>query len=191
MAITVFIFTFAISISALGDTANIFDDIPQNVSYLDAVESLVQLGIFSGDENGKFNPNKTVTRAEAATIICNMLGVSGDAGNKISFADVPSNHWATKYISKASELGIISGYGNNEFKPNNPVTYEQMVTMLINAWGYSDLAREAGGYPEGYIKVAEELGVQTIHNNNLEEISRYKVAILVFKMLQCSQFVEE
>ena len=135
-----------------------FEDVPESAEYFEAVETLVAFGIVKGDENGKFNPDSTITRAEAATMICRLVGVEEEALaiKSASFDDVPSSHWAVGYVTKCVELGIINGYGNGKFGPSDPVTYEQMVKMLVCAWGYEDMANEAGGYPDGYLAFARE-----------------------------------
>lgn len=167
-------------------TDSVFPDVPANSSYKNAVETLHALGIINGDDQGNFNPDNTITRAEAATIICKMMGVADDAQTVKStpFTDVPVEHWAAKYISKAAELGIISGYGGGKFGPSDPVTYEQMIKMLVSAWGYDEWAQAQGGYPTGYLYVAETLDISTsISFNGSSSALRRDVAVLCYNML--------
>lgn len=89
--------------------APLFPDVDENAEYAEAVAYLKDVGIMRGDDKGNFNPNKTVTRAEMATIVCNMLGETEGLTVSEAFSDVPTTHWANKYIAKAEELGIISG----------------------------------------------------------------------------------
>lgn len=150
-----------LSQSAFAAESSHFSDVPSNASYAEAVNTLADMGILNGDKEGRFNPDKTITRAEAATVICNLMGVSEDAKKikQSAFTDVSSNYWAAGYIAKANELGIISGYSKTKFGPNDPVTYEQFIKMLICAWEYDEDAIKEGGYPNGYIKTAETLGI--------------------------------
>ena len=143
--------------TAKADTSGAFPDVPVNASYAEAVAVLSELGIFQGDNLGNFNPDKTISRAEAATVICRLLGVEDDAKRmtKVVFSDVPATHWAVGYVAKASELGIINGYGNGKFGPSDPVTQEQMIKMLVASFGLTDIAESLGGYPNGYLKTAE------------------------------------
>jgi len=102
-----------------------FPDVDENAKYADAVAYLSEVGIMCGDDKGNFNPDKTVTRAEMATIICNMLGEADDITKTGGiFNDVPESHWASGYIAKAVSLKIISGYGDGSFGPDDTVTYE-------------------------------------------------------------------
>ena len=91
--------------------ASLFPDVNGYEEFAEAVAYVNRAGIMVGDTNGNFNPYKTVTRAEMATIICRMLGRADGLKSSNDFSDVPTNHWANTYIGKAAELGIVNGYG--------------------------------------------------------------------------------
>lgn len=102
------------------------------------------VGIMVGDENGNFNPDKSVTRAEMAVVICCVLEITLDESEYTpvyltaeNYSDVPVTHWANGHINKASFLEIVKGYGDGRFGPADPVTCEQAVTMLVRAIGAS------------------------------------------------------
>lgn len=164
-------------------TAGAFPDVPPDAEYAEAAEALHEMGIFNGDSKGNFNPDKTISRAETAAILCRLLGVAEEAKGMTEsiFSDVPSSHWAVGYVAKMSQLEIISGYGNGEFGPSNAVTYNQLVKMLVCTKGYEEAAIKNGGYPDGYVAIANELGITngipTTSNNG---ISRGKAAMLVY-----------
>lgn len=170
-----------------------FPDVPETADYLEAVEMLAELGIVKGDDRGNFNPDSTITRAEAATMICRLMGVEEEAlaVKTSSFNDVPSEHWAVGYVTKCVELGIINGYGNGNFGPGDPVTYEQMVKLLVCAWGYGEMAEESGGYPTGYLQVAEDYGFAVNTSSmNSAPANRALVAVLFFNALSVPQYSE-
>lgn len=158
-----------------------FPDVSEDTDYAKAIEYISELNIMVGDTQGNFNPNKIVSRAEMATIICRMLGKTENLSISNVFDDVPTTHWANPYISKAAELGIVSGYGNGKFGPSDSVTYEQAITMVIRAIGESNQAISYGGYPGGFIQVAEERflldGIQAKQGQGL---SRGSVAMLLY-----------
>ena len=133
-----------------------FPDVPEDSLYATAIENISDLGIMVGGSNGNFNPDQIVSRCEMATIVCRVLGTTENLSKSEVFNDVPVNHWANAYIARASQLGIVAGYGNGKFGPGDPVTYEQSITMLIRAIGEGDSANSKGGYPKGFIAVAEE-----------------------------------
>lgn len=179
------------SILLLGMTAqaavySYFPDVPADAQYVDAVNELAEIGIFTGDEKGNFNPDNTITRAEFATVIVRLLGEEERAKmiTTSSFTDVPATHWACGYVTVAVELGLVSGYGDGKFGPSDTLTYEQAITVLVRTWGFEDEAVVAGGWPDGYIAIAEDLQILTnISFKKDEAIPRKAVALLMYNSL--------
>jgi hypothetical protein len=95
----------------------------------DAIRSLVGSGAINGYSDGTFKPDKTVTRAEFAQMLVNAMEIPA-ANNSEVFADTES-HWGKASIAAAYAAGIIYGYGDNKFGPDDPVTREQIVAMVI------------------------------------------------------------
>lgn len=172
--------------NALADEEGPFPDVPADADYAEAVTVLSELGILKGDESGNFNPNNTITRAEVAVIICRMLGIEDEAKmiSRSSFSDVPTTYWAVGYIEKAVERGIISGYGNEEFGPTDSITYEQTVKMIVCACDLVDQAEDAGGYPKGYLTVAQDYGItaNTVYTQDAAAL-RSTVAVLFYNSI--------
>lgn len=163
-----------------------FPDVPASAPYAEAVSTLHEYGIINGDNKGNFNPNSSVTRAEAAAIICRLLGMEEEAkqARTTSFTDVPTNHWANGYVAKAAEQGIINGYGNGKFGPSDSVTYAQMIKMLVCAGGMGQQAEIEGGYPSGYILVAENTGITTgVSYTAGDPAPRHAVALLIYNSM--------
>lgn len=163
-----------------------FPDVPKDAAYAQAVLTLTQMGIVTGDEKGNFNPNATISRAETAAIVCRVMGVEEDAKAMTNavFDDVPASHWAVGYVAKAAELGIINGYGDGRFGPADPVTYEQMVKMLVCVWGWETEAKQAGGWPNGYLQIADLNGyTEGIQQSSTDEIARSTVSRLIYNSL--------
>ncbi len=127
-----------------------------------AVFRLEALGILLGDENGDLQLDKELTRAEFTAILVRMLGIDtvtfadGTQGN---FSDVMPEHWAYGAITTAAGLNIIEGKGDGTFCPDEYVTNEQVMKMLVCALGYEIAAENQGGYPEGYMAVAVGRGI--------------------------------
>lgn len=168
------------------DVESPFPDVPADANYAEAVSVLYQLQIFTGDDKGNFNPDKTITRAETAKVMCVLMGAGDEAASmkKQVYSDVPASHWAAGYIAKASELGVINGIGENKFGPNDPVTYEQIITMLVRAWGWDGLAEEAGGWPNGYLQVGEDSGyTKGVVFNPKDAATRSAVALLIYNSM--------
>lgn len=165
-----------------------FPDVDENAPYAEAVEYLNEIGIMTGDTSGNFNPDKTVTRAQMAAIICRMLDETENLPTDGSrFTDVPESYWANGYVVKVAELSIISGYGNGTFRPENPVTYEQVVTMLVRTIYGNEDAEKNGGYPDGFLYIAKENGLlENISFKRGELLARSDIASLLFNYYNMS-----
>lgn len=161
---------------------SVFPDVPDNASYVKEVNFLYEMGIFAGDNNGNFNPNQTMTRAEAATVMVKLFVTDGlTTPAQASFTDVPVSHWAFTWVETAVKYGIFSGYGNGLFGGNDELTYAQAVTLLVKGLGYQDMAEELGGFPYGYIEMGNQLGItQNTVNMGNNPVPRSTVAVLIY-----------
>ncbi len=98
----------------------------------DNINKLVASGAIGGYPNGSFKPNTTITRAEFTTILVKAFDISLQS-DKI-FNDT-SGHWAQEYISTAGLKGIVNGYADNTFGPDDLITRQQMAVMIFKAAG--------------------------------------------------------
>lgn len=96
----------------------------------DSIRTLVASGAISGYPDGTFRPNQPISRAEFATIIVKVLGLSS-SGTKL-FADT-QGHWGCYTIAAAYEAGIVSGYDAQRFGPDDPISREQIAVMIARA----------------------------------------------------------
>ena len=110
-----------------------------DIEATEAVNMLTALGVITGYNDGSYQPDKVVTRAEMAKMIFvvrnNSIDDSAYANNSSKLTDI-SNHWAKGYIKFCESQGIIAGKGNNKFDPDASVTGVEAAKMLI---GYSDI----------------------------------------------------
>ena len=130
----------------------------------EVVDTLVELGVIEGFEDGSFQPNATVTRAQMAKMIYVLRTGNSDASayndDKTSFTDIGS-HWARGYIKYCQSLGIIAGKSNTIFAPNASVTAQEAAKMLLVTLGYD--AQKAGLVGSGWASktnaLADEAGL--------------------------------
>ncbi len=133
-----------------------------SIEHKDAVEVLNAISVMSGDDQGNFNPDQVVTRAEMAVIVCKMLygdklDVSQFTGTKV-FTDVPA--WAEGFVNLAASLDIVAGVGDGKFAPNEPVTTAQATLMLCKALGYFQNPADFGqDWALAAIKKGTQLGM--------------------------------
>ena len=81
--------------------------------------------------------NKLIATLLSATVAVSIVGGMFAAPATSKFSDVPSNHWATSYINKMSEGGLIKGYGNGKYGPEDKLTIGQMAKLICSAKGYA------------------------------------------------------
>ena len=96
------------------------------------IRKLTDAGIISGFEDGMFKPDNTITRGQAAIIACNMLlycGAQIKTGN--IFPDI-IGHYAERHISSLEAYGIVNGYEDGTFKPENNITRGQAAMIISN-----------------------------------------------------------
>ncbi|CAI6060683.1 InlB B-repeat-containing protein [Cohnella sp. JJ-181] len=105
------------------------------------VRELVKLGAINGYPDHTFRPDANITRAEFVSVIVKAFKVEAQAGLSLSFADTAS-HWAKDDIATAVAAGIVDGYSDSQFGPDDPITREQMALIVVRA---ARLAEETDG----------------------------------------------
>ena len=95
-----------------------------------SIKELVGLGAISGYPDGTFKPDRNITRAEFVTALVKAFTFEVRGGE--TFADT-AEHWAKDYIAAAAANGIAGGFDDNTFRPEEPITREQMAAMIVRA----------------------------------------------------------
>ena len=143
--------------------------------YHDAVDYVVEHGIMTGTSATTFEPNTTLSRAMVAQILYNLEGQPTVTGES-TFTD-SNTHWAAKAIAWAQKTGVVSGYGNNTFRPNQAVTREELAQMLYNYAEYKQYDLTASGdlivFPDGS-KVSDWAQTAMSWANGLGAINGYE-----------------
>ncbi|MFB9274703.1 immunoglobulin-like domain-containing protein [Cohnella cellulosilytica] len=117
-----------------------FVDIAEHWAKAD-IERMANKRIVEGREAGEFAPSDPVTRAEFAALLVRALGLPEREGR--SFADVPETGWYASAVGTASEAGLIGGYEDGSFRPQERITREQMAVMIDRALAYAGQAAQA------------------------------------------------
>ncbi|WP_052461855.1 S-layer homology domain-containing protein [Sporosarcina koreensis] len=124
----------ALTIAVQPAAAASFPDVPKANRFNDEIQYLTGQKIISGYTNGSFQPKKNVSRAEAAIMIGRMLDLNG-AKRNTKFKDVNAQNGASGYIAAATEKGIISGYKDGTFRPNQSISRGDMAIIMSRAFG--------------------------------------------------------
>lgn len=158
----------------------------EETDYANAVARLEALDIIVGYEDGTFKPDNTITRAEFAAIAIRALGMEDIATGSVAntkFVDVRGTHWASGYVNLATAQGIIVGYPDGTFKPENQVTYSEAIAMIVRLLGYEP-ALSSNEWPSNYLTKASEIGLTLgVKFNYNDPAKRGVVSVLVDKAL--------
>lgn len=124
-----------------------FDDISGHWAE-ETIRQAASAGIATGYEDGSFKPNRTVTRAEFAVMLMNALKSSGEE-SELAFEDaanIPA--WARIAVALAVQAGIITGYEDGTFRPDDVITRAEMAAMIANALKPTPQASAATGFAD-------------------------------------------
>ena len=150
-------------------------------------EELSDLGIVSGYSDGSYHPDDALTRAQFCKLAILTEGHGDQARGsayRTRFSDVPGGGWAAPYINLACEEGLVSGYGDGRFGPDDPVTVGQAVTVVLRLLGYT--AEEIGPFwPEDYLNKAGALGLlDGLPADGGAGLTRGDAALLLYRVLR-------
>ncbi len=178
--LTILIAALVLSVGTLAYNDIADTDVSEAVSVLDA------LGVINGYSDGGYHPNATLTRGELSKLITVLLGEEDKLSTysqKTLFSDVTSEHWAASYINLVYSKGLLKGYGDGNFGPDDRVTYAQLLTVMLRILDYSD--SEIGAvYPDDYISLANRLELSKgVELGADENISRGDTAILLVNLI--------
>lgn len=170
--------------AVLADTG-VYNDVPDDAYYSEAVRSLSIYGIVSGF-NGYFDPDAFLTRAEFSKIAAITGGMEKEAAGKTGskkFNDVNIGYWANGYINTVSDNMIIVGYPDGLFMPDKNITYQEAATVVLRLLGYS--STDLGdNWPYAYMEKAKYLGLlDGIQKNGEDYITRGDMCVIINRAL--------
>ncbi len=151
-----------------------YTDVPEGTELREAVEDLEALGIVNGYPDGSYRPEAPVTRAEVAVMTFKMSHAPGytplpadrlkvNGLDMECYSDYDTSHWAYyEMAEQADESRVgkpLEGYPDGTLRPDNNVTYTEALNMILKELRYYALIDEQGGYPDGTMYWAEDLGL--------------------------------
>ena len=157
--------------------------------YFDAIEFLNKKGAINGYPDGTYKPANAITRAEAIKIIVTSFDLKMKNNNiDTSFDDV-NGKWCEEYVKIGVSNGILKGYEDGTFRPNDNINYGELVTIISRIKGkeVSDTTANAGEWYVPYMELAEEMNwFEGYFTNDLIAISRARrdnVALIIYNAL--------
>ena len=175
-----------LGLMVVGTGAVGYDDVA-DTDNVEAIEVLQAVGIMTGDENGNFNPDNTVTRNEMAVIMSQLLNLDYNYYRGTNpFTDVPS--WAAPYVAACAAEGVTSGVGGGLYNGEGNVTAAQAALMILKALGYFQYEADfEGDWQVATIRQASYIRLfDGIDASAEEALTRNQIAQLVLNGLKSS-----
>ncbi len=113
---------------------NSFTDVASTEWYNNAISTLANMGIISGDPDGSFRPDDSITRAEFTKIAVGFFDKAGDYVDG-TYEDVSASDWYADFIDAAVDLGLIEGYPDGTIRPNASITRAEACTIVNRTLG--------------------------------------------------------
>ena len=117
--------------AAASDTS--FSDVESGAWYTTGVERWAEAGLIEGPGDGTFGTNNEITRAEVAAIMQRLLGLDAADQSELTFTDVTEDDWFYDEVMSCAAAGVLNGYGDGTFGPNDSITREQAFTMVMRS----------------------------------------------------------
>ena len=174
-----------VGMMAVGTSAASYADV-DSADNVEAIEVMKAVSVMVGDENGNFNPDKNVTRAEMAVVMANLLDLQVEdfVGASIPFTDVPQ--WAHSFVAACYADGITGGVSATQYGSNYSVTATQAALMLLKALGYFQYSSDFGtDWQVATIKQASNVGLfEGIDSARNAAMTRNEVAQIALNALE-------
>ncbi len=173
-----------------------------------AIENLCGNGIINGMGDSRFAPGEPLTRAQFAKMIIIALGETTQKGSVPAFKDIKTTDWHFPYVQKAAELGLLKGYPDGNFRPDQSLSREEMLAIMVQSMGVEiateDIPAELlrplacenriSDWARPYAAYAENLGIlehghmaletgSGLFFNAREQASRAEAAMTLYLML--------
>ncbi|MDR1136398.1 MAG: S-layer homology domain-containing protein [Clostridiales Family XIII bacterium] len=150
-----------------------------------SISLLSAIGVISRDSGGSFNLSKPVTRAEFTKMLISASPYKDmvTASSSSLFKDVPAAHWASPYIKLALTNGLVSGYSDGSFRPDDNITLEQAINTVLKALGYTN-EDFRGAYPDAQMNIFRAGSLSTgVPGNVGYIITRGDAAMIIYNLL--------
>lgn len=156
---------FALAFPLLGaafdytDVSKTYTDAPFSTAEAAGISFLTHLGVVSGNPDGSFRPGRSLNRAEFTKIALLSAGIDpNDATPANCFPDVRATDWFSPYVCEAKKRGIIGGYPDGFFRPEQSVNYVEALKILVKLYGYSTAQQPNEQWYMQYVRAAQERG---------------------------------
>ncbi len=148
------------------------------------VNLLEFFGILEDYDVKKIEYGVPVTRARFCSMFKSFIG-DAEVCDTLYYHDVPRDHWAFNDIGVLTQRGIMKGVGNGYFAPDEPIARASAYKMFISLLGLDVQAETMGGYPDGYFKIAQAVGLLDGLSSS-EQLTEVDMLYLFENALNCN-----
>lgn len=113
-----------------------FTDVPTDYWAYKSITGVTSEGLMSGYKNNMFKPDSPLTREEAAALFSKLLGENSNVLLASSFKDITSDRWSAAAIESVARKNIISGYGDNTYRPEKYMSRQEFAVVADNYLHY-------------------------------------------------------
>lgn len=181
--------TIAIIMSLQAFCAASYEAAAETDRFFECTSFLSSLGI--GEEFDFSDSKRLVSRGEFVSLAVEVLNLSMDFESDGTFHDVKKGHIYENGIYKALSAGLLKGTGDGAFRPDDAITYEAAVKVLVAALGYESYAYASGGYPAGYIYTAKSIGLLKGAASENGSVNMGTAAALISNALRCDVLLSQ
>jgi hypothetical protein len=178
-----------------------FNDVDNSNPYKDSILALANRLVINGYSDGSFKAKSVVTRAEFATMLNRALGILPKLQASKSFTDVKSGVWYAGQVNAAVDAGLINGFMDGTFRPDQEITHQEMMVMLVNALKYGDtdidtnksssaelFPKKLPDWAKPYYAIALDNGIlptnSTFHFQTDKKTQRQESALLLYQLMK-------
>lgn len=163
-----------------------------------AINAMAARNVIKGTSEKNFSPANSIKRADFISLLVRVLDLQGTGKNEAMFSDVSAIDYYYNELVIAKELGIVNGFGNNTFKPNNNITRQDMMVLTARALAVAGKQLEGNGNLDAYhdtasiseyakdsIAMLVESGIVNGKNGNIapnDSLTRAEAAVILYRI---------
>jgi len=173
-----------------------FTDVPTSHANFEAIESLRERNILRGYEDGTFKPGNRINRAEFVFLVMNPVLLDVDRMNEcitdedkqdkyvVYYPDVPTDAWFADAVCHATRKGLIKGYPDGRFRPNDPINFVEAAKIISSAMALQTYEEPTDRWFEPYVRKLSELrAIPTSVSRYGEIVTRGEISEMLYRLL--------
>lgn len=166
-----------------------YTDVSESTDYKDAIEFLTEMGVVEGYDDYSFKPEKEINRAEFLKMVLESGEIALNSGDDSCFPDVLAGEWFTPYVCQARDMGIVQGYPDGYFRPENTINLVEALKITLTSFEFE--LEESDPWYGSALEIAErdDLIPETV-GELADLLNRGEMAELLYRVISGGASVE-